>query len=55
MSNHHDAGEVANVPLFQTVQTQSWTVDSKAAGTWVTSRNLTYAKVSPVVRSPGRR
>ncbi|KAI0751082.1 alpha/beta-hydrolase [Daedaleopsis nitida] len=27
------------------VQTQSWTVGSKPAGTWVTSRNLTYAKV----------
>lgn len=28
-----------------TVQTQSWTVDSTPAGTWVTSRNLTYVKV----------
>ena len=27
------------------VQTQSWTVDSVPAGTWVTSRNLTYVKV----------
>jgi carboxypeptidase D len=29
----------------QTVQTQSWTVGGIPAGTWVTSRNLTYAKV----------
>ncbi|KAF8969392.1 pheromone-processing carboxypeptidase KEX1 [Flammula alnicola] len=28
-----------------TVQTQSWTVNSIPAGTWVTSRNLTYAKI----------
>ncbi|KIM46518.1 hypothetical protein M413DRAFT_24234 [Hebeloma cylindrosporum] len=28
-----------------TVQTQSWTVQSLPAGTWVTSRNLTYAKI----------
>ncbi|KAF9567426.1 pheromone-processing carboxypeptidase KEX1 [Agrocybe pediades] len=28
-----------------TVQTQSWTVNSAPAGTWVTSRNLTYAKI----------
>ena len=28
-----------------TVQTQSWTVDDVPAGTWVTSRNLTYVKV----------
>jgi carboxypeptidase D len=27
------------------VQTQSWTVDSVPAGTWVTSRNMTYVKV----------
>ena len=27
------------------VQTQSWTVDGTPAGTWVTSRNLTYVKV----------
>lgn len=27
------------------VQTQSWTVDGVPAGTWVTSRNLTYVKV----------
>jgi len=27
------------------VQTQSWTVQSAPAGTWVTSRNLTYAKI----------
>ncbi len=31
--------------LLQTVQTQSWTVDGSPAGTWVSSRNLTYAKV----------
>ncbi|KAF8165686.1 pheromone-processing carboxypeptidase KEX1 [Crassisporium funariophilum] len=28
-----------------TVQTQSWNVNSIPAGTWVTSRNLTYAKI----------
>ncbi|KAG5634532.1 hypothetical protein H0H81_001640 [Sphagnurus paluster] len=28
-----------------TVQTQSWNVNSAPAGTWVTSRNLTYAKI----------
>ncbi|KAI0722676.1 alpha/beta-hydrolase [Earliella scabrosa] len=27
------------------VQTQSWTVGGKPAGTWVTSRNLTYTKI----------
>ena len=27
------------------VQTQSWTVDGVPAGTWVTSRGLTYVKV----------
>lgn len=27
------------------VQTQSWTVNGTPAGTWVTSRNLTYVKV----------
>ncbi|KAF9809828.1 hypothetical protein IEO21_07228 [Rhodonia placenta] len=27
------------------VETQSWTVNGSAAGTWVTSRNLTYAKI----------
>ncbi|KAF9651698.1 alpha/beta-hydrolase [Thelephora ganbajun] len=27
------------------VQTQSWTVDGTPAGTWVTSRNLTYVKI----------
>ncbi|KAI5893580.1 alpha/beta-hydrolase [Schizophyllum commune H4-8] len=27
------------------VQTQSWTVDGAPAGTWVSSRNLTYAKI----------
>jgi hypothetical protein len=32
--------------LLQTVQTQTWTVDNIPAGTWVTSRNLTYVKVS---------
>lgn len=30
---------------FQTVQTQSWAVNNTAAGTWVTSRNLTYVKI----------
>ncbi|KAH9948790.1 alpha/beta-hydrolase [Amylocystis lapponica] len=28
-----------------TVSTQSWTVDGTPAGTWVTSRNLTYVKL----------
>ncbi|OCH94287.1 alpha/beta-hydrolase [Obba rivulosa] len=28
-----------------TVETQSWTVDNTPAGTWVSSRNLTYAKL----------
>ncbi|KAL6309774.1 alpha/beta-hydrolase [Sparassis latifolia] len=28
-----------------TVQTQSWTVGGQPAGTWVTSRNLTYVKL----------
>ncbi|GLB34160.1 putative peptidase S10 family protein [Lyophyllum shimeji] len=28
-----------------TVQTQSWSVNATPAGTWVTSRNLTYAKI----------
>lgn len=27
------------------VQTQSWTVDGTPAGTWVTSRDMTYVKV----------
>ena len=27
------------------VQTRSWSVDGVPAGTWVTSRNLTYVKV----------
>jgi carboxypeptidase D len=31
--------------LAQTVQTQSWSVAGSPAGTWVASRNLTYAKV----------
>ena len=30
---------------LQKVQTQSWTVDGAPAGTWVSSRNLTYAKI----------
>ena len=30
------------------VQTQSWTVDGVPAGTWVTSRDLTYVKVTDV-------
>lgn len=29
------------------MQTQSWSVDGTPAGTWVSSRNLTYVKVSP--------
>ncbi|TCD68479.1 Cell death protease [Steccherinum ochraceum] len=28
-----------------TVQTQTWSVNNTAAGTWVTSRNLTYVKI----------
>ena len=31
--------------LLQKVQTQSWTVGGNPAGTWVASRNLTYAKI----------
>lgn len=31
--------------MLQTVQTQSWSVNDVPAGTWVSSRNLTYAKV----------
>lgn len=31
------------------VQTQSWTVDGTPAGTWVTSRSLTYVKVWDVL------
>ncbi|EEB94901.1 hypothetical protein MPER_06212, partial [Moniliophthora perniciosa FA553] len=27
------------------VQTKSWSVNSTLAGTWVSSRNLTYAKI----------
>lgn len=34
------------------VQTQSWTVDGSPAGTWVTSRNLTYVKVWNVSTMP---
>ncbi|KAF8645522.1 hypothetical protein AX16_007806 [Volvariella volvacea WC 439] len=30
---------------FGTVQTQTWTVDGSPAGTWVSSRNLTYTKI----------
>ena len=37
-----------------TVQTQSWTVDGTPAGTWVTSRNLTYVKVGNVPTVPFR-
>jgi len=38
---------------FGTVQTQSWNVNGAPAGTWVTSRNLTYVKVwnAPTVTS----
>ncbi len=32
--------------LWQEVETQTWTVDDKPAGTWVSSRNLTYVKVA---------
>ncbi|VDB97159.1 unnamed protein product [Peniophora sp. CBMAI 1063] len=28
-----------------TVETQTWSVDGKAAGTWVSARNLTYVKI----------
>jgi hypothetical protein len=31
--------------LLQKVETQTWTVDDTPAGTWVSSRNLTYVKV----------
>lgn len=34
------------------VQTQSWTVDSNPAGTWVTSRSLTYVKVGTILTCP---
>lgn len=34
------------------VQTQSWTVDGTPAGTWVTSRNLTYVKVWNALAMP---
>ena len=34
------------------VQTQSWAVDGTPAGTWVTSRNLTYVKVWNVPSMP---
>lgn len=42
----HNTRERLIVWLSKTVQTQSYTVDSQPAGTWVTSRNLTYVKVS---------
>jgi len=31
--------------LWQEVETQTWTVGDTPAGTWVSSRNLTYVKV----------
>ena len=31
--------------LWQAVETQTWTVGDAPAGTWVSSRNLTYVKV----------
>ena len=34
------------------VQTQSWTVDGTPAGTWVTSRGLTYVKVRNTLTYP---
>jgi carboxypeptidase D len=34
------------------VQTQSWTVDGTPAGTWVTSRDLTYVKVWNAATTP---
>ncbi|KAF8204768.1 pheromone-processing carboxypeptidase KEX1 [Pholiota molesta] len=35
-----------------TVQTQSWTVNAVPAGTWVTSRNLTYVKHIGTITKP---
>jgi len=36
--------------IQQTVQTQSWSVNNTPAGTWVSNRNLTYAKVGSCKR-----
>ncbi|KAI0080868.1 alpha/beta-hydrolase [Panus rudis PR-1116 ss-1] len=36
-----------------TVQTQSWSVNATPAGTWVTSRNLTYVKIFNASHMPG--
>ena len=41
-----EAERVLIISTWQTVQTQSWSVNAAPAGTWVTSRNLTYVKVS---------
>lgn len=38
-------GTVLILGFLQTVQTQSWSVNGTAAGTWVDSRDLTYVKV----------
>jgi hypothetical protein len=34
--------------LLQEVETQTWIVGDTPAGTWVSSRNLTYVKVTPI-------
>jgi carboxypeptidase D len=34
--------------FLQEVETQTWTVGGAPAGTWVSSRNLTYVKVAPI-------
>ena len=44
MSSPCDPSNLSSA-FSQKVQTQDWTVDSRPAGTWVTSRNLTYVKV----------
>lgn len=33
------------VVFGQTVKTQTWSVEGQPAGTWVSSRNLTYVKI----------
>ena len=38
--------------VIQTVQTESWSVNNRPAGTWVLSRNLTYAKVGFTMTFP---
>lgn len=35
--------------LWQEVETQTWTVSDTPAGTWVSSRNLTYVKVISIM------